>query len=481
MLRPGELAHIKEEAEVIPKHEIITALPSWQSAYNPNRPIHTRHGSQDPVLEKDVFFKEKIGGTPKRSRSRSSSLDGEENTHHSRMLFWLIICLVVLLILAIVLGAVLGTLLPGGSNAPPDPSVTEIPAGQTPTTTPTPTSGDGRSSPTPTPSMHIASLSVTGWSIEGPEGYFAVWLFWQNSRGYLSRATFNSSTGNWTRVSNFVKAKSGTPLAAAAFTTEYYKDQPNFNFTGAHHQAQVVYLDEKNRVNEWVFTDTGPALGEAGSLNDQKYMAHGDTQLASYWPNIIYQGMSGEMREARFACYERETCWNDGVLATTQPVNGSHMAMIPFHDELASVGVFYQEEDGRYLNFVEDSDRATAAFSDRISLNSSLAAFATTRKSAPSQSSLDKYLLWQSDDDKHIYMAYSDDSSDWKGPVTHPALAGAEAGTALSCLTGMTFTNFSLLEGTELSRCYFQTGAAVREVSFDGTSWDIVSIVPIEL
>lgn len=77
-------------------------------------------------------------------------------------------------------------------------------------------------------------------------------------------------------------------------------------------------------------------------------------------------------------------------------------------------------------------------------------------------------------------MSWTDSDNGWKGPVTHPAFAGADKDTALTCLTGLTFPDFPLQAGTELSRCYFQTGLALREVSFDGESWDVVGVVPID-
>ncbi|KAF2112837.1 hypothetical protein BDV96DRAFT_144974 [Lophiotrema nucula] len=474
-----KLDHIVEE-EIAPVHEELTALPKWNSVYNPHRPVHTRHGSEDPVLVKDIFSKETIHALGRGDRSVASSLaEEEDNPRHSRMMVWLVLCLVTLLVLAIVLGAVLGTFLNPGRSPSPIPSVTEIPAGQTPT----PTAGSGQQAPTSAPSLHITSLAATGWSIEGPQGYFTTWLFWQNSKGYLSRATFNSSTGNWTRVTNFAEAQAGTPMAAASFSTEYYKSQPHYNLVDNQHQSMVIYRDSTDRIIEWVFQENGSVTGQPGSLNEQKYMSHAASKVAAYWPRILYQGMSGEVREARFECYEDNECWNDDVLSTTQPVNGTQLTTIPMQNNHSSYALFYQEEDGRYLTYLEGANEsstlyANQAFSERIPINASVAAFSTTREG--DDSSLNAYLLWQ-DEGGIIQMSWADDYTGWKGPISHAAFAGAEDGTALTCVTGLTFSGFLLPEGSELARCYFQTGAAVREVSFDGTSWDVVGVVPIEL
>lgn len=143
---------------------------------------------------------------------------------HTRSLVWLIAVLIASLILAIVLGAVLGTSIKSGQSSTLS-QITEIPAG----TIPTPTTTQPTASPTgtkiPRPKDLLASVAVTGWTAPGPRSYNSIWLFWQNNEGYLSRAAYNSSTGNWTRVTNFAQAKKGSPLAAAAVNLDYYATQ----------------------------------------------------------------------------------------------------------------------------------------------------------------------------------------------------------------------------------------------------------------
>jgi hypothetical protein len=138
---------------------------------------------------------------------------------------WLTAVVVSVLILAIVLGAVLGTFVSPKHKSSPDPSITEIPAGTTPIPTPTPTDGVAPPKPTAMPA-HLQSLAVTGWSDPDSPEHYTVWLFSQDNDGYLSRHSFDSTTRNWTRVSNFVAAKSGTPLTASSLNVEYYAGQP---------------------------------------------------------------------------------------------------------------------------------------------------------------------------------------------------------------------------------------------------------------
>ncbi|KAF1995164.1 hypothetical protein P154DRAFT_350205 [Amniculicola lignicola CBS 123094] len=476
------LSQISEEVE--PAHEVLTALPQWDSHANPNRSLHSRHGSQDPVLEKSIFAKEIILGS---CRERSGTMTPEEEEtpkpRHSRAMFWLVLCVVVTLIVAVVLGAVLGTLMgPSGGSSTPQSTVTNIPAETRPT--PTSSTPPTTSKATPTPTYQFASLAVAGWTVPGPNGYFTSSLFSQDNEGFLSRATFNSSTGNWTRVSKFAIAKPGTPIAATFLNTKYYTNQTNYDFRGINYQTSVVYLDNSNYLKEWIFSDTGSALGRPGPLTDQKYIAHEKTQISYYWPRLLYQGMSGEIRGAHFECHKRGECWHDTVLRTTDARNGTQLVAVPMWNNLSSIGLFYEQDDGKFVNYKEDWGRASAiwknrAFSDKIPPEASVAAFSTIRPEDVDDLALNTYLLWQNNNGT-IQMSWTDSDKGWKGPIKPTAFKGADKNTALTCLTGATFPKFPLPPGNELSRCYFQANNTLREVNFNGTSWDVVGTIPIE-
>jgi hypothetical protein len=208
-------------ADIDSLSEAITALPPWEEIQAP-RPAITRHDSRDRILEKCFFTSETDLSS---DGSGASQHEDEENGGPSRLVLWLIIVVIILMAIAIILGAVLGTFAHPKSQNAPDPSITEIPADTSPI--PTPTGGrDKPRPPEPTSSTDIPALAVTGWSEPGDSGYYTTWLFSQDDRGNLSRHTFNSSTGNWTRVSNFAVAKLGTPIAATAMKTDYYIGLP---------------------------------------------------------------------------------------------------------------------------------------------------------------------------------------------------------------------------------------------------------------
>lgn len=123
--------------------------------------------------------------------------------------------------IVIILAAALGTSLhhKQGVKAP-DAQITEVPSG----TTPAPPPPHGK--PRPTSEPHLHALAVTGWIPPELPDRFNAWIFSQNADGMLSRHSFDSTTGNWTRVSDFARAKSRTPLAAMVMHTAWYEGTP---------------------------------------------------------------------------------------------------------------------------------------------------------------------------------------------------------------------------------------------------------------
>jgi hypothetical protein len=45
-------------------------------------------------------------------------------------------------------------------------------------------------------------------------------------------------------------------------------------------------------------------------------------------------------------------------LRTTEPKNGTQLALVPLRNSLASTGLFYQEESGAFVNYLEDAEGA---------------------------------------------------------------------------------------------------------------------------
>lgn len=165
----------------------------------------------------------------KRNPSLPTTDTNKDQSRHTHKRLWLAVAGIGLLIMAITLAAILGDYFTRRHR----PTPADMQTSDSPTPTPTVSVGGGEDTPQPTPTPtptptlippQIASVSVTGWNVPGPEAYNLVWLFWQDAEGYLTRAIFNSSTDDWSRVINFVKAKKGSPLAAQAFKGDWYAD-----------------------------------------------------------------------------------------------------------------------------------------------------------------------------------------------------------------------------------------------------------------
>lgn len=395
----------------------------------------------------------------------------------------IIILTSIVLVVVIILAASLGTSLHHKrSNNAPDAQITEVPSGGTPT----PPSPSGK--PRPTAEAHMHALAATGWIPPETPDRFMSWVFSQNADGKLSRHTFDSTTGNWTRVADFAVAKPRTPLAAMVFNTYWYNGLPNYDFKDSGYMVSLVYVDEKDYLNEWIFTAWGDPIGRAGSLTSQKYITHPNTTLAAYWPQITYQGVGGELRSLYYECHRKNDCWNDGVTAGSNAINGTQLALVPdlnnnqggslFFTEMGSERLLLYKED----NFGNAALWANEAFSPLTRTPSPIAAFATTRPYSPA--SLNTYLLFQNATGL-TQISWSDNDYGWRGPTFHDAFAGAENNTAIACITGPTFGNNPMVTGDMLARCYFQAGRAVREVRFNSAggsngfgAWEVVGNVP---
>lgn len=74
-------------------------------------------------------------------------------------------------------------------------------------------------------------------------------------------------------------------------------------------------------------------------------------------------------------------------------------------------------------------------------------------------------------------MAYDDA----KWTADSAALKGADAGTDIACLTeAMWISDDDVLSSTyDMSRCYFLSGGQIREVLYNGTSWEELGIIPL--
>ena len=126
---------------------------------------------------------------------------------------------------------------------------------------------------------------------------------------------------------------------------------------------------------------------------------------------------------------------------------------------------------------------AAGAFPDiTLPNNTAIAAFSTSRP-ADKQNRVNTYILYQTAGGA-IEMVWVDDGTGWK-TSSPSALANADSGTSIACLTMSTSAYDSnglqvvLEAASSESRCYFQYGGAVHEVVLSGTDWVELGTLPI--
>lgn len=112
----------------------------------------------------------------------------------------------------------------------------------------------------------------------------------------------------------------------------------------------------------------------------------------------------------------------------------------------------------------------------QIPAESAIGAFTYGRK----DNLVNTYILYQ-DTDGILQVRWQSDTSGWMGPQTYPALADADMGTDITCLTQPAWdeTKVTLSSATDMNRCYFQSGGKVKEVRFDGGDWKDLGFIPM--
>lgn len=226
-----------------------------------------------------------------------------------------------------------------------------------------------------------------------------------------------------------------------------------------------------------------------------------NSKLTSYWPSIIFQDGSNTVQEI---VHNGSAGWAK-VDIGLKAQDYTSMAEVNVPGDTGLVGtswgtkLFYQRDDGKLFAVSRNqtlgswsageplSRRATTlrdltshildTFNQQIPRAASMGAFSVPRASSP-QNKVDFYILWQ-DASGALQVSWKDDESGWKGPLTFPALAGADMGTDIACLNPTAWPASNLQPRWDMSRCYFQVNGQLREVHFNGLNWVIVGNVPV--
>ncbi|OCK73420.1 hypothetical protein K432DRAFT_236435, partial [Lepidopterella palustris CBS 459.81] len=244
-----------------------------------------------------------------------------------RRQLWILVLVIILVVLAAVLAGVLGTTLKhNNSNAPATtPSASAA--------LPAPTA-----SSRPVGIRENSPLAVTGWRTGDN---FSIRLVYQNEADLLQYSAFESSTGKWTKTSNFTKAKAGGALAITNFNQSFYG-------TNNDYQVELFYQDDLNRINEWNWNPS-TTTGHSGSLTGYTFNTNAQSQLTTYWPFIFYQDSTETLRQIVYDC-SVAGCWTNGS-ANVSAYAGAGLAIIPETQNMTLMDLFYQRDDQKLISY----------------------------------------------------------------------------------------------------------------------------------
>ncbi|XXG97958.1 hypothetical protein Hte_004274 [Hypoxylon texense] len=158
------------------------------------------------------------------------------------------------------------------------------------------------------------------------------------------------------------------------------------------------------------------------------------------------------------------------------------MAVVPWTSTCASpctTGLVYRGEDGRLAGYLVQKNLPGLDWGfntpNTIPEESAIAAFAVAKEN-DANNGTNVYVLYQNEDDDLEFWAYDDGT--WK--ESSAAIKGADAGTEITCVTEAVWENANIISSQyDMSRCYFLSGGQIQEVSFNGTDWEELGIIPL--
>lgn len=267
---------------------------------------------------------------------------------------------------------------------------------------------------------------------------------------------------------------------------------------------QLYYLNKDSHLMGQNFTnlDTAPQAGTPDTtINGKIPDKFENARLSSYNPFLLVQEASGGRLRAYYWKMERvnvpnATVWEDqsrlNGVDTLLGTAGTSIVALPITSEYYYSGAFiYGRGDGTLSTYALAGKGdptgtawdATPSLSVPIPKAASIGAFTVARSTSRTILDVNTYILYQAENGTNIQMVWQDDETgDWKGPRTFPALDGADKGTDITCVTqaAVNGRNVWLKTISSINRCYFQSQGAVKEVMYDGKDWQNLGFVPIE-
>ncbi|KAI6093477.1 hypothetical protein F4821DRAFT_220702 [Hypoxylon rubiginosum] len=453
-------------------------LPSPQaSGYSGDNPTYS------PVLiasnAESHHLNPQATTTPSSSWPKERETPVKKDIKVQRWVLWTVGGIIlILVIIGAVLGGILGT---RRSNSYDDNGA--IPSNSTSNeTTPDSTSS------TPVQSIKVGSkLAVTGYRTKTD---YSIRLFYQDQNNQLRFMDKENVGANWTEPTLLdtlpYEPMAGGAIAAGAYM--YGNPAPKIEF---------FYEDKYGVVRGQNFNfdfenGTIPLKGEAGSINSYPLQMAEDTRISCYFPYIVSQDDSNQVRWTTMLGQNSSNLsapwWVNDTDWSVEASKGGGMVVLPVAQKyLHAGGIVYRAAEGTLSIKIRDESVASnegvawrkGALSKEIPAGASIGAFSVGRP-YDNNNQVNTYILYQ-EDDGTIQVVWQDDDTGWKGPQTYDALDGAKKGTDIVCLTPGAYDSASVEVSREqdMNRCFFlTTNTTVKEVWYNGTSWNDVGVVP---
>lgn len=331
-----------------------------------------------------------------------------------------------------------------------------------------------------------SGLAATGWR-DGNQ--FRIWLFYQGPDNAIRWSTFASERNKWSESYEATLVKDVMPGTPLAVTAEVGYDEPKIS---------VGYYTTRSTLEGWSFQGAlTPSGGEPQELNTYDPLVEQTSRMSAYWPWYISQNEAGNIQIYNglpgTVALPSRALWTEFNTPGTRPCARTGLVVLPTTSfYLNAVGFLYVDDDGMLRTFIFQGGDAAEDWSWGTSTETGIhiprgvpiGAFVYLHHNHDDDDELiNTFVLFQhNDDDDNIYTAYQNGTSSWRGPTTHPALAGADPGTDIACVTmGLWSPNRgNLSPETDMNRCYFQAaGGRVKEVWHDGAEWHDLGFLPI--
>ncbi|KFA55615.1 hypothetical protein S40293_11436 [Stachybotrys chartarum IBT 40293] len=430
---------------------------------------------------------------------------------------WVIIgaAIAILVVIGAVVGGVVGTTVGSQASSEEEQNQLEGTDGANPASS---TTSSASTLPSQTSTSSVASASPTGIAPNSPlvaaawqvDDNYDVFLAYHDPDGNLAYTTASGSDPadetSWSspqRPEPEYPVYGNTPLAMSILP-----QVPEGTSNSRNIQLEWFFVNETSRINGVNYNAGNSAAGfRDDSINQERFNALGGSNLAAYWPYILYQRQDSGLD----LILHTGVAWQ-GYNTGLEALAGSKLAIVPVSRNATLIrvsgwwGVLYQAEDGRLCSSVDATTaETTGSLGDLKELWQSSefcnsrcrwifhvnnagfpsitiperGPFAAFSVAAPTSSDPDKvntFVLYQDEDNDFQQVWFDRDEGGWQ--TSSPQnLRDADEASPITCVTAPTWAHVQefgeriLGTASELTRCYFHKDGVVVETRLDGLSW----------